>query len=223
MCDRGVSTNQRQAKCNFRKRECPEQEECPVDKNTFVIERSNKKCSLRIEGQTILENEVVELSGPECCDCGDTIQIIGLNGVNVSVENNEVCVNVDELQQLLEESFCECFNGIGEGVPPYQQQNVLLYPYGLTLVEYVDKLRLFILNIKLTNCISDKIDDETDDEIKALIISIVEKHCESMALASLIATDGEDGYNDWCTGEPDMTLFFPSINEFKESINNLKK
>ena len=87
MCDRSQFQNPRNPKCINRKRACPEQEDCPhSDKSEFQIERVATDCLLRFEGETVGMSGGSEVSGPVCCGCNDTVQIIGLNGIKVLVE-----------------------------------------------------------------------------------------------------------------------------------------
>lgn len=65
---------------------------CEVDETIFSVEVPKKQCLLSFETECIIgPSGPIESCDPVCCNCGDKIQIIGLNGVNVAIDE-EGCI-----------------------------------------------------------------------------------------------------------------------------------
>lgn len=61
---------------------------CPVDNTIFSVEKPTQSCLLSFETECILgPSGPIETCDPVCCNCGDKIQIIGLNGIQVSIDD----------------------------------------------------------------------------------------------------------------------------------------
>lgn len=180
------------------------------DKTIFSIERPKNRCVIKFDAETVIPTgasgagDVVK-SGPMCVDCGDVVNVVGLNGITVQSEviggERVMTIDTDELDIMLSDSLCFCSIG---------PQRIPL-PYGLDLPTFTNDLQVW-LDGDLTNafCSSETVcasfshsDDDgsyynLSEELKEAIFDFVEKHATSAAYLD------PTGFGDWVSNVPNF-------------------
>lgn len=205
----------KKTRCTVRPRVCDPETECPCpSRDFFAVETPKNQCVLRLEGETVKESEN-ELTGPNCCSCGDTLKFVGLNGVKVGVQGAgtqcRITISGEEYQEMLNDAFCFCDAVQSISFP---------LPYGKTIEEYTTELQDtffsndFILNICSSDCVTGT---TLTEDFKDQVIKLLDEHCESISYL-------HEDFEQWCSGmtvSPTATTFFPGgKGDFIDALNN---
>lgn len=183
--------------------------------NISVSNTNANACKFKIEGQTITTVDDVEnitTSGPTCVGCEESLEFIGLNGINVSIDDvmpnssdaNNMCItlNIGFTEQLNEILTLNKINNCSN--------LSLLYPLndiGIPSIEaYTLNLQIFIneINLECLNC--------NDREIVA---NFVKNH--ALGIPSFL----DANYNLWANDQNgSLNPVFSTFTDFKNSLLN---
>lgn len=101
LCGAAQSINNVAPKCRIVPSDCslPQEsnralyDDCTALAPQFAVERSNVDCLFKIEAETEVVGENSLVSPVVCCGCGDTIEIVGINGITVEVVNGAIKIS----------------------------------------------------------------------------------------------------------------------------------
>ena len=99
LCGVASDANRRTPVCRIVPSDCSEvdnrtlYDDCTAAAPQFAVERNNANCIVRLEGETEIEGDVPVVTGPECCNCGDRLEFIGLNGIQVEVVDGAIKIS----------------------------------------------------------------------------------------------------------------------------------
>lgn len=102
LCGVGENINRPERKCRIvPSGECDDKEpnnrnlydDCAAGAPQFAVERPTENCLLRFEGETENVGADSDVSGPVCCNCGDRIEFVGINGIKVELVNGAIKIS----------------------------------------------------------------------------------------------------------------------------------
>lgn len=180
------------------------------DKTIFSIERPKNRCVIKFDAETVIPTgasgagDVVK-SGPMCVDCGDVVNIVGLNGITVQSEiiggERVMTIDTDELDIMMSDSLCFCSIGPQQIPLPYGKD---LPTFTNDLIAWMDGDLTTALCGIATGCAilshTEGLDSyySLSDDLKQAIFDFVEKHSTSAAYLD------PTGFGDWVNNTPNF-------------------